>query len=712
MSFALKDGPSPLGTSRLVRAARKCWQRANFSAGEDELEADSPGVCAGASQGGGRGESDEKVIEAACKVGDFLLAARKRLAVASGWARRLQCFFFGDATPAEVPVEMRPLLVENQDSFSVNCSKAFYLLGQRGARYIPVWDLFHKRHNMKLAAYKRSGLFSSIRLQMAVFEVFRGPWGGYAFWRQSVESMQAYLRLADPDDPILELEYEAICRARGQDPFSADKAAIMDDMRAAKWLHVLAPKSCSSRWCSFEDSQRFWEPHLPERLCGARYLGIQQGWHEKKKDLATSMAHHMAGSAADKASGSGEKEGMAATTEKETKARSKCVNGLHFAAVVMANDDIQFDCRAARYMARPQVAVHKTWSHDLKSPDQGTKLAIELASGALSHRVLKETFTLLADAGELERIGLQVDFSGKRWKGLATDSPEVQNEDELMGRLYSLGQNFCQEEIIFLAMWRSAFPYAFAGLLQEDAAMTDTVLRRARCVADAYAEAKTSTMQVWKGIVKESCLSWTINSETFQLLEAEGYKLTDRVLKQVRRVWAHMMSSLLSERGFKWMRDCQRDNNNALVSQLTLWECPSRRSVLGNHKYDEISASRVHDVGKDSISKSMFGPPVFRKSSDTFWDVPGKGGKPPWHSPRPEDIPLAGVATDFLIYSFESDSMEKAAASWRTGVAQVGSVIFRKSKPGAKFFCVAKAVNLMYLWPARADAIGKSTFYS
>ena len=228
------------------------------------------------------GSELKKVAKAPERLATFYLVH------ATDWQLRVAGFrgystFFKENTPGFAQVEERPLLIENQDSYAVNTAKAHYLLNERELRYVPIWDLFHKRHNMKLNSYKRSGMWTSIRLQMAVFEVFRGPWGGYAFWRQTIEGMQSYLKLIEEDDPILDLEYEAICKARGKDPTMCEKPDIIEDMKTAKWLEILAPKSCSGRWCSFEQAQKFWEPHLAERLCGTRYLGIQQGWHAKEE---------------------------------------------------------------------------------------------------------------------------------------------------------------------------------------------------------------------------------------------------------------------------------------------------------------------------------------------------------------------------------------------------------------------------------------------
>ena len=135
----------------------------------------------------------------ACHAGDWQLQA---MGIA-GYAA-----FFSSNTPDGCPIESRPMLIECQDSYSVNMSRVMYLQGEKRARMIGLWDFFHKRHNMKLNAYKRTGLYASIKLQYHVFEVFRGPFKGYAFFQQAVEGMKAYLNTIDVADPIFKISLQ------------------------------------------------------------------------------------------------------------------------------------------------------------------------------------------------------------------------------------------------------------------------------------------------------------------------------------------------------------------------------------------------------------------------------------------------------------------------------------------------------------------------
>lgn len=666
-----------------------------------------------------------------CKLDDAIAAAKRKSELPQK-VGRMSAFYQAHATDWQlqcsgippyakffkVPgdkrkIEVRPLLVECCDSFSVNCSKLYYLIGQRGARINPVFDFYHKRHNMKKNAYMAAGLWPCVRLQMGVFEIFRGPWGGYAFWSQSVEGMRAHLDLAGKHDPIIEDEFQNICKARGLNPEDTKMEDLITELKEAKWLSVLAPKSCQGRWCSFEDSQAFWSPHLPERLAGSRYLGIQQGWHEKKRDMAQSMMHHLK-PASSAAEGSEGKQSMAATEQKESRQREKCVNGLHFSAVVIANDDVQFDTRACAYIAGPQVSLHKHWSHALKGASKGLELAKDLSTGALSMSIITDTQKLLSDSAGIEAVGMQVEFTAARWRRLTSpmtiESPEVRSEDEKMCKLQCLVRQFCSQEVGFMSQWCSMYPYAFASLL--DPNHREKAMERIKRLVDVLPAVRALTAQFWTGLLRNSALDWTLTSETFELISAEAFEYTDRVAKQITRFWNHFMSSILTERNFKWARDAERDNATKKISSLTLWEAASRRKVLDSHDFKEISVeheSRLCDGEVQPIS-DKFHHPAFKNSSDSFKDLPGRG-QPKWRSPKAQNIHESGGAVDLLDLVSQRGAIDDASKSWKSMVVSPGDVIYPIGKSHEMLFCLGKSGNVLYLWPLTVRKIKSGTVF-
>ena len=72
---------------------------------------------------------------------------------------------------------------------------------------------------------------------------------------------------------------------------------------------------------------------------------------------------------------------------------------------------------------------------------------------------------LLCDEDGLDKVGVNTHFTAVRFKTLQMDSPEVHEEDCLMHTLPRLTTCLLEQEIHFLAHWRSSYPDRFAALL-------------------------------------------------------------------------------------------------------------------------------------------------------------------------------------------------------------------------------------------------------
>ena len=606
------------------------------------------------------------------------------------------------------PIEQRPLLVENMDSGSTNVCKTFYLLNQKRARVVPMWDVFHKRWNMTQNAYKAVGIWPSIKLQSITFEVNRGPFKGFAFFCQQLEAMRGFLELATETDPLFEHFVEGIAHDRGLCPAEVDAAEVLSDLKEAKWLHRLGPRTAPSRWFSWHAAQEFYEPHNTERLAGMCYLGVQQGWFSTGSSSTGLM---QALTMRDPDQNQESKPTMAATTERERQARDRCANGLHLAAAILANPDVQFECKMARFVSEAQCNWHSEWSHKLKSSEAGLELASSLASGENAAAIIQATGTRLGDVVGLARCGLQVDFSGSARRQLTLQSPEVRHEDLMMKKMYATVWQLIFEEMKFMLMWRSTYPYRLACLLTASSERLQLELQDMKDTLAAWREACSKSAPFWKRACKTS-MAWVITKECFELFEEEGWAFTARARCQVQRLFEHNMSTLVVERGFQKIRDHERDNSNGMQSAVSLWRHPTREGVLPKvHDFCEVDPSTVPQSGLEQKAlPASFFKPLLKQSSCDFKDLPGMGA-PSWHAMPASNMPTDGALTDLTRWLFKHGKMEQGPRVWKSCLVNPGDLLRKKGPSEQPRFSLGSLAGIAYFWPARSMKIGKTTFW-
>ena len=266
-----------------------------------------------------------------------------------------------------------------------------------------------------------------------------------------------------------------------------------------------------------------------------------------------------------------------------------------------------------------------------------------------------------------------------------------------------------KQELCWMLMWRSTYPYRFAALLHDSVGSVANELQVFKQTWQAWKVAQQSKQPFWKRLVKSCTLQWTICSDTWELLEQEGWQYSGKVKTQVERMWLHNMSTITVERAFRECRDHERENPNKEQSPVSLWRKPTMDGVLGTkHKFKEVDGSSIphHEVGHEHLPKAFFAP-LFRKSSDSFKALPGRG-KPDWATMRPVDIPFLGANTDMLRWAFTNDMMDKGPASWKSCLASPGTLL-QKAGSSKAWFSLGYVGPLVYMWPAVSVKVGKST---
>ena len=486
---------------------------------------------------------------------------------------------------------------------------------------------------------------------------------------------------------------------------------IIDEIKEARWLGILGPKQAPSRWFSWHDAQAFYEPFAGERLAGLCLLGIQQGWFSKGSSQAGLLR---ALTPASKKDGPGDEKKLstADAAERERRARDRCANSLHLVAAILANEDIQFEAKLASMVSQGQIDWHKKWSSSLNSDTAGAEFASLSAKGKLSTDVILTTAARCGDMDNLQRVGIEVDFSDASCKKLAHDSPFVLLQNDRMKLAIDLVWALISEEVRLMIAWSSLYPYRFAALLEASPDLLDAELRTMKETAEAWEEANKRTQPFWKRLVRRSPMAWVLNQDTFEIFRQEKYEYSARCKEQNERMWDHNMTTLQLERGFQHLRDHSRDQPSKQQCATALWLHPVRDGVLSQvHKFKEVSADKVpHNGNSGELLPPKFFEPHFNRSSFDFKDLPGKGVSS-WMSMKAADIPVEGACIDFMRWCKVHGKMEEAPGAWKGCLATPGTLMRKVGVNQPLLWSLGAQGPLVYFWPAKAIRIGKTDYY-
>lgn len=395
--------------------------------------------------------------------------------------------------------------------------------------------------------------------------------------------------------------------------------------------------------------------------------------------------------------------------EEVRKLRDQATNGLHFAAVVLSHADIQLDVQMAYYVTAAEREWHEEVSSNLKHPGFCARLPVENACGARTFPYILKTARVFGDASILEKMGLLTDFSGRVWRSVQQDCPEVWEQNRLANKVGSLVLAVIKGAMNDGLLWMSLCPYRFSSLLSDDDRIVGKCLEDMKHMSRGLELIADLRTPLWKAFLKRSCLQWTLVEETLSLGKDVGFTMDDTLRAQVSRLHGHPMSTLIAERTFQKMRDHERDNSSRQQSALSLWAKPVTKGVLcRDHKFEEVSITDVAPPPKSELPKSIFRP-VFSKSSDKFDHLVGVGA-PPWASPGASTWPGLGSDVDLLVWLVKHGKLMEAGRAWKSCLASTG-MLLSKGEQGKVYFVLLTNGAMVYMWPASPTAVGKSTVW-
>ena len=204
-------------------------------------------------------------------------------------------------------------------------------------------DPWHRLWNDVLGAAKDTGFYATILITCVACNLSWGPWQGERWHIELAEGAKDWLRYGDAVLFILEKFLPRWLRDKGQSG-SAELAKqnlsqMQDDVKTADYLTKKGVKVAIARWFSWMAAMAWWSQQWTCRLVIMVHLGIKLGFITEKNRQCILAGVTLKGPV-QPASGdcSSCQDTMAQSKKEIDKLRDKCVNSLHVATMIHADE--------------------------------------------------------------------------------------------------------------------------------------------------------------------------------------------------------------------------------------------------------------------------------------------------------------------------------------------------------------------------------------
>lgn len=239
----------------------------------------------------------------------------------------------------------RPILVQCEDSYSVNVSAMSWLFGHAKARMIWLPDPWHSIHNVGLNSIKETGYYGSVQLTSIAMDVSWGPWGSEKWFRTMQNGLAEWMSHATEADPLVQAVLPRVAEERNWELHQSSFQDIQDALTKCKFLKSKGEKAQTTRWWVWHKRFGAWVGEKSDptegdswvgdisdvnaewslRLIPLVYIGLQLGFISLKNGK-TVLKALVSGQAAINSDGT-----MKSAKEQQQRVRESCKNQLHVA---------------------------------------------------------------------------------------------------------------------------------------------------------------------------------------------------------------------------------------------------------------------------------------------------------------------------------------------------------------------------------------------
>ena len=399
---------------------------------------------------------------------------------------------------------------------------------------------------------------------------------------------------------------------------------------------------------------------------------------------------------------------MAHSKKELDKLRDRCVNSLHVATMIHADETHIQNARMLLYVTEPLKEWYSQGTHGVRGRQASFDFLCTLAHGrgVLPH--LTQVMQPFRDLTKLHSMGFIVDdlASYVALKGLIVDSGMVADQNEKANKLGRLMVAMVRRRVLGLAPNMYMYPYNFILLVHEDPDIVKEALSLAKSDWAVWNDIRVSTLPQWKKITGRACFQWTLVKEVFEELAlVEFANVPEDVSTVLRHIFSGFATTKIVEDAMQRSRqkEDQQHNKQACMVEV-LWQNLVEEKLLSNlHKFREVETglrSKEEGSGK-ALDRSTY-EPSFKKLRDAVpksKELPGHSAIPPWPTFKPETFPSLASELHLMRFMSQNGRVAGVANVWRTEFLPSSTLVQHAGSTEIWLSLGCMAVTAVVLWP-------------
>lgn len=315
---------------------------------------------------------------------------------------------------------------------------------------------------------------------------------------------------------------------------------------------------------------------------------------------------------------------------------------------------------------------------------------------------MKDVVKVASNLVELERLGLDVDFSAKQHIGLEPQSVQVSIQDNVMASYWRLVLGVLSVRSGSMVRHTCGFPCSLAGLLHADPEKSQASWSQFKLLVESFEAASQRSEALVAKAVRESTLQGTTMKWAVKFAEGGKWsQITSQMQELLHCLFRGLGQTKIVEDSIKDLRDKEtRVAPSKQLAHFMEWQSTIDAKVLQAYDRNEVQVGTAVPLPAGFTADNIFQARHAADGNHDSMDLRAIMQKQDWVTYTSQSIKSTYPQLQLLRHLHTHDCWHLAGAAWTAGLLPQGLVV-EDTVLQEKFMVIRVMEPAALVWPIR-----------